>query len=589
MIKKLTPFIGEYKKQTVLTPLFVMLEVIMDIGIPLIMADLIDQGIEQGNMGIILKYGALLLAAALLALFFGALSGRTAAVASNGFAKNLRRAMYYKVQDYSFSNIDHFSTASIVTRLTTDVSNVQMAFQMLTRVAVRSPGMLVFSFAAAYKIDPKMCLIFVGNIPVLLIGLLFIMKFVHPIFDRVFKNYDKLNNVVQENLYAVRVVKSFNRQKFETDKFKTMSGGIYKDFVKAEKMMAFVSPLMQLCMYTCILLISWIGAKAVIASGNNPDLGLSTGELMSLVTYTMQILMSLMMLGMIFMMLTMARAAGVRIVEILEEESDITTPENPVMEVVDGSVAFEHVDFAYKKGEGHTGRNALNDINLNIASGETVGILGGTGSSKSTLVQMIPRLYDVTSGSVKVGGVDVRHYDLEVLRKQVAMVLQKNVLFSGTIKENLLWGAPDATDEEIQRVCRLACADEFISQMPDGYDSHIEQGGTNVSGGQRQRLCIARALIAKPKILILDDSTSAVDMKTDAMIRKAFAEEIPDTTKIIIAQRVASVQDADKIVVLDDGRIAAVGTHEELLVSSDIYREVYESQNKTTLGEGGAV
>ena len=588
MIKKLAPYIGEYKKQTVMTPLFVMLEVIMDIGIPLIMADLIDQGIEQGNMNVILKYGAFLLAAALLALFFGALSGRTAAVASNGFAKNLRRAMYYKVQDYSFTNIDHFSTASIVTRLTTDVSNVQMAFQMLTRVAVRSPGMLVFSFAAAYKIDPKMCLIFVGNIPVLLIGLLFIMKFVHPIFDRVFKNYDKLNNVVQENLYAVRVVKSFNRQKFETEKFQTMSGGIYKDFVKAEKMMAFVSPLMQLCMYTCILLISWIGAKAVIASGNNADLGLSTGELMSLVTYTMQILMSLMMLGMIFMMLTMARAAGNRIVEILEEESDIITPENPLMEVTDGSVVFEHVDFAYKKGEGHTGRNALNDINLHIASGETVGILGGTGSSKSTLVQMIPRLYDVTSGSVKVGGVDVRHYDLEVLRKQVAMVLQKNVLFSGTIKENLRWGAADATDEEIQRVCRLACADEFISQMPDGYDSHIEQGGTNVSGGQRQRLCIARALIAKPKILILDDSTSAVDMKTDAMIRKAFAEEIPDTTKIIIAQRVASVQDADKIVVLDDGRIAAVGTHEELLVSSDIYREVYESQNKTTLGEGGA-
>jgi len=588
LIKKLSAYIGEYKLQTILTPVFVMLEVIMDIGIPLIMADLIDQGIEQGNMDVILKYGAMLLTAALLALLFGALSGRTAAVASNGFAKNLRQAMYYKVQEYSFSNIDHFSTASIVTRLTTDVSNVQMAFQMLTRVAVRSPGMLIFSFAAAYKIDPKMCLIFLGNVPVLLIGLLFIMKFVHPIFNRVFKNYDKLNNVVQENLYAVRVVKSFNRQKFETDKFKTMSGNIYKDFVKAEKMMAFVSPLMQTCSYTCILLISWIGAKAVIASGNNPDLGLSTGELMSLVTYTMQILMSLMMLGMIFMMLTMARAAGNRIVEILEEESDITSPESPVMEVSDGSVTFENVDFAYKKGEGHTGRNALTGINLTIQSGETVGILGGTGSSKSTLVQMIPRLYDVTSGSVKIGGVDVRDYDLETLRKQVAMVLQKNVLFSGTIKENLRWGDPDATDEDIERVCRLACADEFIRQMPDGYDTHIEQGGTNVSGGQRQRLCIARALIAKPKILILDDSTSAVDMKTDAMIRKAFAEEIPDTTKIIIAQRVASVQDADKIVILDDGQIAAVGTHEELLQTSEIYREVYESQNKTTLGEGGA-
>jgi len=588
LIKKLSAYIGEYKLQTILTPVFVMLEVIMDIGIPLIMADLIDQGIEQGNMDIILKYGVLLLAAALLALLFGALSGRTAAVASNGFAKNLRQAMYYKVQEYSFSNIDHFSTASIVTRLTTDVSNVQMAFQMMTRVAVRSPGMLIFSFVAAYKIDPKMCLIFLGNVPVLLIGLLFIMKFVHPIFNRVFKNYDKLNNVVQENLYAVRVVKSFNRQNYETEKFQTMSGGIYKDFVKAEKMMAFVSPLMQTCSYACILLISWIGAKAVIASGNNPDLGLSTGELMSLVTYTMQILMSLMMLGMIFMMLTMARAAGGRIVEILEEESDITSPENPVMEVSDGSVTFENVDFAYKKGEGHTGRNALSGINLTIASGETVGILGGTGSSKSTLVQMIPRLYDVTSGSVKVGGVDVRDYDLETLRKQVAMVLQKNVLFSGMIKENLRWGDPDATDEDIERVCRLACADEFIRQMPDGYDTHIEQGGTNVSGGQRQRLCIARALIAKPKILILDDSTSAVDMKTDAMIRKAFAEEIPDTTKIIIAQRVASVQDADKIVILDDGQIAAVGNHEELLQTSEIYREVYESQNKTTLGEGGA-
>ncbi len=588
MIKKLSAYIGEYKKQTILTPVLVMLEVIMDIGIPLIMADLIDQGIEQGNMGVIIKYGVLLLAASLLALLFGALSGRTAAVASNGFAKNLRQAMYYKVQEYSFSNIDHFSTASIVTRLTTDVTNVQMAFQMLTRIAVRSPGVLIFSFAAAYKIDPKMCLIFLGNIPVLLIGLLFIMKFVHPIFNRVFKNYDKLNNVVQENLYAVRVVKSFNRQNYETEKFQTMSGGIYKDFVKAEKMMAFVSPLMQFCMYTCILLISWIGAKAVIASGNNPDLGLSTGELMSLVTYTMQILMSLMMLGMIFMMLTMARAAGDRIVEILDEESDIQSPQNPVTEVADGSVMFENVDFAYRKGDGHGGRNALEGINLSIASGETVGILGGTGSSKSTLVQMIPRLYDVTSGSVKVGGVDVREYDLDTLRKQVAMVLQKNVLFSGSIKENLRWGDPDASDADIERVCRLACADEFISQMPDGYDTHIEQGGTNVSGGQRQRLCIARALIAKPKILILDDSTSAVDMKTDAMIRKAFAEEIPDTTKIIIAQRVASVQDADKIVILDDGRIAAVGTHEELLETSDIYREVYESQNKTTLGEGGA-
>ena len=587
MIKKLASYIGEYKTQTILTPVFVMIEVIFDIGIPLIMANLIDEGVEQGDMGVILKYGVLLLGAALLALLFGALSGRTAAVASAGFAKNLRQAMFYKVQGYSFANIDHFSTASIITRLTTDVSNVQMAFQMLTRVAVRSPGILVFALAASFKIDAKMSLIFFGVIPVLGLGLFFIMTRVHPIFERVFKNYDKLNNVVQENLHAVRVVKSFNRQKYESDKFGQMSGGIYSDFVKAEKMLALNGPLMQTCMYACILLISWLGAKAVIASGNNPDLGLSTGELMSLITYVMNILISLMMLSMIFVMMTISRACAERIVEILDEESDIHNPERPVYKVADGSVVFENVDFAYGR-KGHQGGKALDGVNLSIKSGETVGILGGTGSSKSTLVQMIPRLYDVTAGSVKVGGVDVRDYDLDTLRKEVAMVLQKNVLFSGTIKENLRWGDPDASDEEIERVCRLACADEFIQQMPDKYDTHIEQGGTNVSGGQRQRLCIARALIAKPKILILDDSTSAVDMKTDAMIRKAFTEEIPDTTKIIIAQRVASVQDADKIVVMENGRIEAVGTHEELLASNAIYQEVYHSQNKQTLGEGGA-
>lgn len=595
MIKKLVSYIGEYKVQTIMTPITVMVEVVLDIIIPLIMADLIDKGIEQGNMSVIVKYGVILLVTALLALFFGALSGRLAAVASAGFAKNLRQAMYYRVQDYSFSNIDHFSTASIVTRLTTDVSNVQMAFQMLTRIAVRSPGMLIFALVAAFKIDAQMSLIFLCIIPILGVGLYLIMSRVHPIFNRVFKNYDKLNNVVQENIYGIRVVKSFNRQKHESEKFRKMSGGIYGDFVKAEKLMALNSPLMQTCMYLCILLISWFGAKAIIASGNNAAAGLSTGELLSLITYVMQILMSLMMLSMIFVMLTMARACAERIIEVLDEESDIKNPENPVMQVADGSVVFDHVNFAYKrhgktedgKSAEHHGGNALNDICLDIKAGETIGILGGTGSSKSTLVQMIPRLYDVASGSVKVGGVDVRDYDLETLRKEVAMVLQKNVLFSGTIRENLRWGDENATDADIERVCKLACADEFISQMPDGYDTHIEQGGTNVSGGQRQRLCIARALIAKPKILILDDSTSAVDMKTDAMIRKAFLEEIPDTTKIIIAQRVASIQDADKIIILDQGRVNAVGTHEELLAGNDIYREVYESQNKATLGEGG--
>jgi len=582
MIKKLLAHLGEYKKETILTPATVMVESILDIIIPLYMASLIDKGIDAGNMEETVKYGVMLLIIAVLALIFGVLSGRYAAIASCGFAKNLREAMFHKVQEYSFANIDHFSTASIVTRLTTDVSNVQHAFLMITRTAVRSPAMLIFALIASFRIDAQMSLIFVGIMPVLAIGLFIIIKKVSPIFHKVFKNYDKLNNVVQENLYAVRVVKAFNRQKFETDKFKDMSGGIYNDFVRAEKLMSYNMPLMQFCMYACVLLIAWMGARAIVASGNNAELGLSTGELLSLITYVMQILMSLMMLSMIFVMVTMARASGERIIEILEEESDIVNPEAPVYQVDDGSISFENVSFSYAKG---AGRPVLENINLNIKSGETVGILGGTGSSKSSLVQLIPRLYDAAAGSVKVGGLDVRKYDIESLRSEVAMVLQKNVLFSGTIKDNLRWGNENATDEEMIHACKLACADEFIQGFEKGYDTYIEQGGTNVSGGQRQRLCIARALIRKPKILILDDSTSAVDMKTDAMIRKAFTEEIPGTTKLIIAQRVASVQDADKIVVMDDGKITAVGTHQELLESSDIYREVYESQNKTGFGE----
>lgn len=586
MIKKLSHYIGEYKKETILTPILVTLEVIMEIVIPLLMAELIDKGIDKGDMNGIVRYGVLLLGAAILALFFGVASGRYAAVSSAGFAKNLRQAMYYKVQEYSFSNIDRFSTASIVTRLTTDVSNVQNAFQMMTRIAFRAPGMLIFALIAAFSIDAELSFVFAAVLPILGIGLYLIIRKVYPIFNTVFKNYDKLNNVVQENLYAIRVVKSYNRQDHEAKKFETMSGKIYNDFVKAEKLMMLNMPLMQFCMYVCILLISWLGARAIIASGNNPDLGLSTGELISLITYVMQILMSLMMISMVFVMMTMAKASGDRIVEILEEESDLHNPEHPIYEVKDGSIDFDDVNFSYSKS---AGRNVLDDINLHIKAGETIGVLGGTGSSKSSLVQLIPRLYDVTDGVLKVGGVDVRDYDIESLRKEVAMVLQKNVLFSGTIKENLRWGNENATDEELIHACKLACADGFINEFEAGYDTYIEQGGTNVSGGQRQRLCIARALLRKPKILILDDSTSAVDMKTDAMIRKAFAEEIPDTTKIIIAQRVASVQDADKILVLDDGKIVAIGNHEELLANNEIYQEVYHSQNKmgTALTEGG--
>lgn len=577
MIKKLASQIKEYKKTAAVTPVLVLLEVVMEILIPLIMAELIDNGIDGGSMPQIIKYGIMLIVAAVLALIFGIAAGRTAAVASAGFAKNLRGAMYDHVQEFSFANIDKFSTASIVTRLTTDVTNVQMAFQMCIRIAARAPGMLIFALIASFGIDAQLSLVFLGVLPILGIGLYILIRAVYPIFNRVFKTYDKLNNVVQENLYGIRVVKSYNRQDHEVEKFKKTSGKIYQDFSKAEKIMAFNMPLMQFCMYLSMILISWFGARAIVASGNDAAIGLSTGELISLITYIMQILMSLLMISMIFVMLTMARASGDRIAELLDEESNLHDPENPVYDVKDGSIDFDNVHFSYGKSKN---KEVLNDINLHIESGQTVGIIGATGSAKSSLVQLIPRLYDVTSGSLKVGGTDVKDYHIESLRNQVSMVLQKNTLFSGTIAENLRWGNENATDEELRHACKLACADEFIDKFEDGYETYIEQGGSNVSGGQKQRLCIARALLKKPKILILDDSTSAVDMKTDAMIRQAFSTEIPDTTKIIIAQRIASVQDADQIVVLDDGKIADVGNHQQLMKNSEIYREVYESQNK---------
>ena len=577
MIKKLFAYAGEYKKFALLTPLLVAGEVVLEILIPLIMAELIDKGIDAGNMQLIVKYGVMLVAFAMVALAFGVLSGRTAALGSTGFAKNLRGAMFEHVQDYSFANIDKFSTASIVTRLTTDVSNLQMAFQMSTRMAMRAPMVLIFALVAAFRIDGKLSLIFLAVLPVLTVGLFAIVFKVFPIFDKVFKKYDNLNNVVQENLYGMRVVKSFNRQNYETEKFKGASNEIYQDFVRAEKILAFNAPLMQFSSYICMILISWFGARSIVASGNDAFIGLSTGELIGLFTYVMQILMSLMIISMIFVMMTMAKASGERILEIIEEVSTLQDPENPIYEVKDGSIDFEDVHFRYMN---RGGKEVLNGINLHIPSGQTVGIIGATGSAKSSLVQLIPRLYDVAAGSVKVGGVDVRDYHVESLRHQVAFVLQKNTLFSGTIKENLRWGKEDATDEEIKKACQLACADEFINKMEKGYDTYIEQGGTNVSGGQRQRLCIARALLKNPKILILDDSTSAVDMKTDAIIRQGFKEYIPDTTKIIIAQRIASVQDADQIIVMDDGKISAIGNHDYLMENSDIYREVYDSQNK---------
>ncbi|HCF71954.1 MAG TPA: ABC transporter [Syntrophomonas sp.] len=577
MIKKLIASIRQYKKESILTSVYVTLESIFEILIPTLMAYLIDYGINKEDMSYVLSMGLILFILAIISLLTGFLAGRSAAIASSGFARNLRRDMFYNVQKFSFSNIDKFSAASIITRLTTDVTNVQNAYQMLIRLAVRAPMMIVFALIFSFRINIHLSVIFLAVIPVLGTGLWLIMSRVHPIFVRVFNTYDRLNNVVQENLHGIRVVKSYIREDYEKQKFTGISQSIFQDFSKAEKRLAFTMPLMQFCLYVSMLLLSWFGAKEIIACNNNPVIGLSTGELTSLITYALQILMSLMMIAMVLVMIIISRASAERIVEIMTEESNLKNGENPVYKVKDGAVAFENVTFTYAQ---KADKPVLDGINLSIASGETVGILGGTGSSKSSLVQLIPRLYDVVNGKISVGGVDVRNYDIESLRNQVAMVLQKNVLFSGTIKENLRWGNENATDEEMVRACKIAQADGFITKFSDKYDTYIEQGGVNVSGGQKQRICIARALLKKPKILILDDSTSAVDTKTDRSIRQALQTDIPNTTKIIIAQRVASVQDADKIVVLDDGKINAVGKHAELLKTCDIYKEVYESQNK---------
>ena len=577
MLKTLAGSLREYKKSSFAAIFFSGIEVIFEIVIPLCMSSLIDSGIEKSNMSMVWKFGILLLVFALLQLATGMLAAYTAAKASTGFSANLRQDMYDNMQTFAFSNIDRFSTASIVTRLTTDVTNVQNAYQMIIKLAVRGPVMLIVSMIVSFRINRQISLIFLAIVPVLGVLLALIVRKVHPVFEKVFHTYDDLNNVVQEDLRGIRVVKSCNREDLEISKFKKISQDIYKGFTKAEQMLALNSPLMQICMYTCMILTSWIGAKAIVASGNNTALGLTTGDLTALITYSIQILSSLMMLSMVFAMITIASSSAGRIAEILQEKTDIANPENPVMHVADGEINYNNVEFVYAS---KADKKVLSNINLHIASGETLGIIGGTGSSKSSLVQLIPRLYDVTSGSLTLGGVDVRKYDLDTLRNAVAMVLQKNELFSGTIAENLRWGDEKATDEEIKEACRLACADEFINAMPKGYETYIEQGGTNVSGGQKQRLCIARALLKKPKVLILDDSTSAVDTRTDALIQKALKEYLPETTKIIIAQRISSVQNADKIIVLDDGKVGAIGTHDELLKTCGIYREVFASQQK---------
>lgn len=573
MFKQLAKCIREYKLTSILAPISITMEVVMETIIPFVMAKLIDNGINKGDMTYVALCCVILVGCCILSMTFGSLSARWAAIASSGFAKNVRHDMYHKIQEYSFKSIDKFSTSSLVTRLTTDVANLQNSYQMIIRIAFRSPAIFIFSLIMAFTINHKLSLIFLAAIPVLAIGLWLIMSNAHPIFKRTFKKYDKLNNVVQENLRGVRVVKSYVREDFEKKKFETASADIYKDFVKAERLLAFNNPLMQTCMYACMLLIAWFGAKLIVSHS------MTEGELMSMVTYAMQILSSLMMLSMIFVMITISRASAERICEVLSEETDLKNRDNPIFDVSDGSIEFKDVFFSYGKNN-DKGGNCLKGVSVKINSGETVGIIGGTGSAKSTFISLIPRLYDTTEGSVFVGGKDVRDYDIESLRNQVSVVLQKNELFSGTIKENLRWGNENATDEELIHACKLAQADYFIKEFPDGYDTMIEQGGTNVSGGQKQRICIARALLKNPKILILDDSTSAVDTKTDALIRKAFAEDIPNTTKIIIAQRISSVEHANKIIVLDDGKIDGIGTHKELLENNKIYKEVYYSQQK---------
>lgn len=577
MIKRLARCVREYKWPAILSPLCMIGEVAMEVLIPLVMAKLYDYGIVLQDMSVVVRQSIILMLCALASLCFGSASAVFASKAGTGFAKNLRHDMYYHVQEFSFSNIDKFSTASIVTRLTSDTANIQMAFQMMIRMAIRCPMMLILALFSAMRISVRLSLVYCIALPILVAALFCLVPLVFKIFDKVFKTYDRLNNVVQENIHGIRVVKSFVREEREVEKFTGTSGEIYRLFCKAEHILALNNPIMQLCVYICILLISWLGAKMVVASGNVPGAGLTTGELSSMLTYTTQILNSLMMLSMVFVMVIMSRAPMRRCAELLEEEPNLTSPQDGVKDVKDGSIDFENVSFRYSE---KAQLDALQNVNLHIPSGTTVGILGATGSSKSTLVQLIPRLYDVTAGTLKVGGVDVRDYDLETLRDNVAMVLQKNTLFSGTIKENLRWGNPDASDQELIHACQLSCADEFIRSFPDGYDTHIEQGGSNVSGGQKQRLCIARALLKKPKILILDDSTSAVDTHTDAMIRKAFREEIPGTTKLIIAQRISSIQDADLIVIMEGGRILESGTHEQLLESSKIYQDLYNTQQK---------
>ena len=579
MIKKLAKYIKQYKKDSILTPIFVVFEVVMEVLIPYLMARIIDVGIQNSDLNYIFKIGAILVVSAFLSLTFGMLSGRYAAKASAGFAKNLRQGMFYNIQNYSFTNIDKFSTSSLVTRLTTDVTNVQQAFQMIIRILVRAPIMLIFALAMSFSINSKLAWIFVVTMPILAVVLFYISIKAHPYFEKVFKKYDSLNRVVGENLNAIRVVKAYNREEHEEKKFGSVNDEVYKLFKKAEKIVAFNSPAMQLTIYTCILLLSWLGAKLIVGGT------MQTGELSSIITYAWQILSSLMMISFVFVMIIIAQSSAERIIEVLDEESTIHNNENPVMKVKDGSITFDNVSFQYDDAKAED-ELPLEDINIDIKSGETIGIIGATGSSKSTIVNLIPRLYDVTKGSIKVGGVDVRDYDIETLRNEVAVVLQKNVLFSGTIKENLRWGNKEASDEELVRVCKLAQADSFIQEFPDKYDTMLDQGGTNVSGGQKQRLCIARALLKKPKILILDDSTSAVDTKTDALIRKAFREEIPNTTKIIIAQRITSVEDADRIIVLDEGKINGIGTSKELLKTNKIYQEVYESQKKGEEDDG---